>query len=571
MSVVIQRILSLGVLCGVLTVSRLPAQMPPAAPAPVVSRVEPGLEAAVKWKWRVLPSDPKDWGLELPVRVPIPQERPAGLPGATPAPGGPAAPAVPPVAEGDVYTVKKGDALILIAKRFGMTVLQLKTFNGLTNDVIRVGQELKIPSADDLKTMPTPVEPEKKAPGGKGKPNTTPKPDQQRWKPGTEMDTLVLQIFLDREQFSPGPIDAKPNLTFGKVSQLYQSSHSDTPDLDALRVKAQLAVRDPLAHYVLKEEDFRFIASPKAEKYDPKATPKPEPEPAKGKGKGKGGKHAPAAALDRAWTYEELTEAPMLAYRSPWQFVAERFHCDETYLRTLNEKLKGRPPVGSDFRVPNVVPFEIETAVNQPLQPAANPQTPVRAEVLDLSLLQIFQGDALVAVMPMSVARPGLRGKDTWTVLTAIPRPRLGTMQELANPPVAAARLFGSGNPLATPTPTKPVLTAEQYLPAGPKNPVGIIWINLAKAGSNEPLPYGLHGTSNPDRMNTQQSLGGFRLTNWDIARAVHMLPPGTPLVWKQRIAAPAMPASPATTAPGAAPAIPVAPQATIPTASPAR
>ena len=29
-------------------------------------RVEPGLENAVDWKWRVVPSDPKDWGLELP-------------------------------------------------------------------------------------------------------------------------------------------------------------------------------------------------------------------------------------------------------------------------------------------------------------------------------------------------------------------------------------------------------------------------------------------------------------------------------------------------------------------------
>ena len=29
-------------------------------------RVEPALEKAVDWKWRVVPSDPKDWGLELP-------------------------------------------------------------------------------------------------------------------------------------------------------------------------------------------------------------------------------------------------------------------------------------------------------------------------------------------------------------------------------------------------------------------------------------------------------------------------------------------------------------------------
>ncbi len=32
--------------------------------------------------------------------------------------------------------------------------------------------------------------------------------------------------------------------------------------------------------------------------------------------------------------------------------------------------------------------------------------------------------------------------------------------------------------------------------------------------------------------MNTLESIGGFRLTNWDIARAVRLLPAGTPLEW---------------------------------------
>jgi lipoprotein-anchoring transpeptidase ErfK/SrfK len=62
---------------------------------------------------------------------------------------------------------------------------------------------------------------------------------------------------------------------------------------------------------------------------------------------------------------------------------------------------------------------------------------------------------------------------------------------------------------------------------------VGVYWINLAKADSTTPLPYGLHGTGIPNRMKTQESLGGLRLTNWDIARAVRMLPEGTPLAWK--------------------------------------
>jgi lipoprotein-anchoring transpeptidase ErfK/SrfK len=62
---------------------------------------------------------------------------------------------------------------------------------------------------------------------------------------------------------------------------------------------------------------------------------------------------------------------------------------------------------------------------------------------------------------------------------------------------------------------------------------VGVVWMNLAKAKSTEPLPYGLHGTSIPNRMKTQEGIGGIRLANWDIARVVRLLPPGTPLHWK--------------------------------------
>jgi hypothetical protein len=62
---------------------------------------------------------------------------------------------------------------------------------------------------------------------------------------------------------------------------------------------------------------------------------------------------------------------------------------------------------------------------------------------------------------------------------------------------------------------------------------VGIVWINLAKAKSTEPLAYGLHGTSIPQRIKSQEGIGGIRLANWDIARAVRLLPAGTALQWK--------------------------------------
>ena len=78
-------------------------------------------------------------------------------------------------------------------------------------------------------------------------------------------------------------------------------------------------------------------------------------------------------------TYDELATPAFLAYRSPWEFVAERFHCDEAFLQHLNYKVKGTLAVGTEFQVPNVFPFEIERALEVPLQPAADPDKPVTA------------------------------------------------------------------------------------------------------------------------------------------------------------------------------------------------
>ncbi len=47
---------------------------------------------------------------------------------------------------GTIYTVKSGDVLSRIASRQGVTVSQLKAANGLSNDVIRIGQKLVIPT-----------------------------------------------------------------------------------------------------------------------------------------------------------------------------------------------------------------------------------------------------------------------------------------------------------------------------------------------------------------------------------------------------------------------------------------
>ena len=133
------RLLPILVLSGIFRVGASAQQMAPGKPAPL-KRTELGLDEAVKWEWKVVPSDEKDWGLPSATPTPTP----------TPAP----TPAVPqPENRPTLYEVKKGDALVLIGKKFGITVSQIQAFNGLKGDKIRAGQTLKIPTLAEVRAM----------------------------------------------------------------------------------------------------------------------------------------------------------------------------------------------------------------------------------------------------------------------------------------------------------------------------------------------------------------------------------------------------------------------------------
>ncbi len=492
----------------------IPAQAQ--APAP---HVEPGLETAVKWKWCVLPSEGKDWG--FPVKesaAPPPVATTDEASGKkTEAPPHPAVLIFP----GD-YEVKRGDALAKIARKAGIEVEQLKGFNGLPDNNIRIGQILKIPTLAELMAIVPPhavpvaeaVPVESKA----GKKSAAKAPVE----PVVDLvaEATLLQVFLDRENFTSGPIDGNRGAIFEQTLAIYRGIHSDLATPEALREKAITVAQHPFTVYKLRPADFAFIEAPKMPIHAPAATPK-----------SKGAKPATATKTPSLPppTYEELLAAKFLAYRTAWEFVAEKFHCDEAFLRSLNPKIKNTPAVDNEFKVPNVVPFEVEKCFAGPLQPPADPAKPVTAAILEFSRLEIRQGEQLLAVMPVSRARPDLRGKGTWTVLTAIPGPRLATQQE----PSTTPKPSGPAASAPAADAVVPPLAAEQFLAAGPRNPVGICWINLAKAKSTTPLPYGLHGTSMPSRMKTYAGIGGFRMANWDIVRAARLLPEGTPLQWK--------------------------------------
>ncbi|MDQ6647159.1 MAG: L,D-transpeptidase [Pseudomonadota bacterium] len=61
----------------------------------------------------------------------------------------------------------------------------------------------------------------------------------------------------------------------------------------------------------------------------------------------------------------------------------------------------------------------------------------------------------------------------------------------------------------------------KAILPAGPNNPIGVVWVDLSKPH------YGIHGTPEPSRIGKTQSHGCIRLTNWSALSVSQAVKPG--------------------------------------------
>jgi lipoprotein-anchoring transpeptidase ErfK/SrfK len=69
---------------------------------------------------------------------------------------------------------------------------------------------------------------------------------------------------------------------------------------------------------------------------------------------------------------------------------------------------------------------------------------------------------------------------------------------------------------------------AKARIPAGPNNPVGLVWVDLSKEH------YGIHGTPEPAAIGRTQSHGCVRLTNWDALRLAGLVKPGTRVIFSE-------------------------------------
>lgn len=68
----------------------------------------------------------------------------------------------------------------------------------------------------------------------------------------------------------------------------------------------------------------------------------------------------------------------------------------------------------------------------------------------------------------------------------------------------------------------------EADVPAGPNNPVGLVWIGLTKEH------YGIHGTPHPDRIGKTESNGCIRMTNWSVQSLSKVVQPGMQVTMRE-------------------------------------
>ena len=322
---------------------------------------------------------------------------------------------------------------------------------------------------------------------------------------------MQAQVVLDRLGLTPGVVDGKMGLSTANAIKGFQEARgmdiSGELDAPTTRALAQWN-RIPATRVVTISADFandRYVEIPEDRKEQ--------------------------AKLER------------LGYASLAEKLAERFHTTEQVLAELNPQLKGGAAAP-------------EASVSSNASNEANPATPaiayragmtlrvpnVGADQFDASAVKDQQWASTLRMLGVGTEQPQgasievdksdqvLRVLDGEGKLLA---QFTATMGSSAFPlPLGTWRIQGTAyNPpwqydpalLSTADKSDPKLE----IPAGPNNPIGVVWIDLSKEH------YGIHGTDMPDRIGRAESNGCIRLTNWDAARLAQMLKPGTTAVFK--------------------------------------
>ena len=288
-------------------------------------------------------------------------------------------------------------------------------------------------------------------------------------------EILRVQLFLDESAFKPGAIDGKWGEFMRKALSRYSQSQGSTetrfgdkaPDHFDLPLDS---ARPTLIKYEFAPDDQKFIGSiPKT--------------------------HA-AQAKQKSLPYESFLE-----------LVGEKFHCRTDFLKQINpgyDWKKAKP--GDGVQVPNVAsPFEVKDAMELKAQTEAaekadklktEKQKPA-GEQYSISvsvperILELYQNGKLVGSYPITAGSQSLPAPvGEWFVKGFAWMPTFRWDEAILHGSHRSGNFF--------------------QLPAGPNDPVGILWMELNHKGS------GIHGTDVPETIGRTTSHGCIRLSNWN-------------------------------------------------------
>lgn len=275
---------------------------------------------------------------------------------------------------------------------------------------------------------------------------------------------LRVQVLLDRAHFSPGEIDAAYGSNLQKAIEGYQKANGLT--ISGTTDAPTWAALNADTAPILT--DYTLLATDVA---------------------------GPFVAIPPEM--EDKAKMATLGYASVAEALGEKFHMSPDLLKRLNPgKDLGR--AGEEIVVANITVGKARTkAVKVIIDDSDRTLTLVDADGKTIAQFPVTTGSENDP-LPLG----------NWKV------------QGIAHNPVFHynPQLFwdaDSGDVKAT-------------IPAGPNNPVGVVWVDLSKAH------YGIHGTPEPSHVGKTQSHGCIRLTNWDASALAQSVTPGVDVVLQE-------------------------------------
>jgi len=284
-------------------------------------------------------------------------------------------------------------------------------------------------------------------------------------------DLVGFQVLLDRQGFSTGQIDGKPGANFSHALSALQAAKklpaSAQPDCATWKALGGDGSEPTITTYTIAAGDLK----------------------------------GPFEKLPKR--LEDQAKLPALGYQSPMELIAERYHAAPGLIVQLNPGLNF--VAGRQIKVPAVTPFD----------PDAKPARDVAA------------GDVTIQVSREESALRATRADGTLVFYAPVSS---GSVHDPLPP--GDFKVLGVGwRPVFHYNPdlfwdAKPA-DEKAKIPAGPNNPVGVVWISLSLEH------YGIHGTPEPGNVGHTESHGCVRLTNWDAARVASLVKPGTAVLFR--------------------------------------